>query len=53
MTTTTRPPQRTRSLTGPGLVLLVVVVLLGIRLFSPSIGTTGLPDVVQDFLTLG
>ncbi len=52
VTTTTRPPQRTRSLTGPDLVLLAVVVLLGIRLFSPSIGSTGLPDVVQDFLTL-
>ncbi|MFJ2977440.1 permease [Curtobacterium sp. NPDC087082] len=58
MTTTTPPQQRptaasrSRSLTGPGLVLLAVAVLLGIRLLSPAVGTAGLPDVVQDFLTL-
>ncbi|WIB60632.1 permease [Curtobacterium sp. MCLR17_007] len=52
--TTTTPPQqqRSRTLTGPGLVLLAVVVLLGIRLVTPSVGNAGLPDVVQDFLTL-
>ncbi|MBK0296108.1 hypothetical protein IAE22_27880, partial [Bacillus sp. S34] len=32
--------------------VLAVVVLLGIRLLSPAVGTAGLPNVVQDFLTL-
>jgi len=45
---TTRP----RSLTGPGLVLAAVVALLAVRVLSPAVGTAGLPDVVQDFLTL-
>ncbi|WFR67948.1 permease [Curtobacterium flaccumfaciens] len=54
MTTTTTPRAalRSRALTGPGLVLLAVVVLLGIRLLSPAVGAAGLPSVVQDFLTL-
>ena len=33
-------------------MLAAVVVLLGIRLLSPAVGTAGLPNVVQDFLTL-
>jgi uncharacterized membrane protein YraQ (UPF0718 family) len=52
VTTPTPPQQRARTRTGPGLVLLAVVVLVGIRLVTPSIGSAGLPDVVQDFLTL-
>ncbi|MGN8048397.1 permease [Curtobacterium sp. 22159] len=52
MTTTAPPPQRSRARTGPGLVLLAVVALLAVRVLSPAVGTAGLPDVVQDFLTL-
>jgi uncharacterized membrane protein YraQ (UPF0718 family) len=33
-------------------VLLAVVALLAVRVLSPAVGTAGLPDVVQDFVTL-
>ncbi len=52
MTSAPTRPAPTRTRTGPGLVLGAVVVLLGVRVVSPSVGTAGLPDVVQDFLTL-
>ncbi len=49
-TATATTPSRSR--TGPGLVLVAVVALLGVRVLSPTVGSAGLPDVVQDFLTL-